>query len=269
MSHQQTARQRQQRQGLSREEQEGLKAQLSTTYSDDILVIARHFGKQPSADAARVLDIDFNGFTIEWDWKESDDAKVRKEEMQFAFREVRGPGSALQEISELAAEAHQALGVRGKPKLAEAIEAMEARNMVDFTFAMPNVLSMVFCIVGLGLLGYLALAENIHPSLVFLTQYVSQTACYYIFGVAIGLHVLEAAIAYMLCHLIKTFQPRQMNTENQVKWTLGCALFGVFCLHGFVTRLRLQFAMADAISAHQQQHQQQQSSGARDNKKNL
>ncbi|KAI8325082.1 hypothetical protein GQ54DRAFT_295719 [Martensiomyces pterosporus] len=236
------------RAGLTQADQEQLKKRLNTSYSAEVLNIARHFGNQPNASSARVLDIDTNGITIEWDFAPSSD-KPQTEEMQFAFREVSGPASALQEVSDLASEAYQALGLSDKPQLTRDREAMEARHMVDFTFTIPNPLGMLAIVLGLSLTGYLAYAQNVHPSLSFIKEHVaSQGTCYYILAAATGLHIFEACAVYAMCHLIKVFQPRQMDTANQIKWTVGCALFGILCLHDFISRIRRQFALADAIN---------------------
>lgn len=242
----QTVRQRQKRDPLSDQEQDRLQAKLNTAYASDILSIARHFGGQPKATSAQIIDIDSKGITLEWEWTE--DKRQKTGEMQFAFRSPSGAGSVLKEISELAAESHQALGISDKPKLAKDKEALDAKNMVDFTFRPPSIAIMAGILVLLLLNGYLALVDEIHPALQFIRDYfVSQNTCYYIFVGCLGIHCFEAFLAFSVCHLIKTFQPQQMTTENQVKWTVGGALFGLFCLHDFLTRLRRQFALADAM----------------------
>ncbi|KAJ1646023.1 hypothetical protein LPJ64_002446 [Coemansia asiatica] len=242
-------RQRQKMSQQAAQEQEKLKSRLNSIYSEDILNIARHFGNRREATAAQVTDIDNKGITIQWQWEEKKDSgKKSTDEMQFAFREAITAGSAIQEISDLASEANKALGLETKPQLTKDKEALEARTLVSFAFRPPRIQVMASVLFGLVLLGYMAFTEHVHPSLAFIRRYIiSQTTCYYIFVIAIGAHILEALAVFSVCQLIKTFQPRQMTTEMQVKWTIGGALFGIFCLHDFMARIMRQFAIADSM----------------------
>ncbi|KAJ2725968.1 hypothetical protein GGI07_000896 [Coemansia sp. Benny D115] len=246
---QQQIKQRQRFSQLKAEEEQKLKLRLNAIYSNDILNIARHFGNRPEATSAQVIDIDDKGITIEWKWNDSDsdNKSSSTEEMQFAFRESTSPGSALQEISDLACEAHRALGITEKPQLTRDKEAVESRILVSFEFAPPSIPTMAAVLFALVLLGYLAFSEEVHPSLQFIRGLVSQSVCYYIFVFALGIHVVESLIVCGVCQLIKTFQPRQMSTANQIKWTIGGVLFGMFCLHNFVSRILRQFAVAESI----------------------
>ncbi|KAJ1870083.1 hypothetical protein LPJ57_005413 [Coemansia sp. RSA 486] len=230
------------------QEQEKLKEQLNLIYSEDILNIARHFGNKREATAAQVTDIDNKAITIQWEWTEKG-GKKSTDEMQFAFREAASAGSAIQEISDLASEAHKALGVATKPQLTKDKEALEARTLVNFAFKPPSVVVMVAVLFGLFATGYLAFVEDLHPPLGFVRSYVSRLTCYYFFVIVIGLHVLEALAVFSVCQLIKTFQPRQMTTETQIKWTIGGALFGMFCLHEFIARIMRQFDIAENMKA--------------------
>ncbi|KAJ1894901.1 hypothetical protein LPJ66_004912 [Kickxella alabastrina] len=244
---QQILRQRQKLNEIKAQEQEKLKSRLNSIYATDILNIARHFGNQPKAITARVIDIDDKGISIEWEWKDVDSEKTKSEDMQFAFREGASSSSALQEISDLASEATKALGINEKPQLTRDKEALDARTLVDFEFAAPSVATMVTVLLALALTGYMAYVEDVHPSLKFIRKFVSMAVAYYIFVFAAGIHLLEALSVCAICQLVKTFQPRQMSTESQIKWTIGSALFGVFCMHDFVSRIMRQFALADSM----------------------
>ncbi|KAJ1993257.1 hypothetical protein GGI25_005070 [Coemansia spiralis] len=229
-------------------DQERLKERLNTTYADDILIIARYFGDSLQATSAHVIDIDSQGVVIEW---KSEDAKTSKqltEEMRFAFRGPSGPGAALQEISDLASEASKALGLTEKPRLTKDREAVEARTLVSFEFKLPSVQMMVAVISSMSLLGYLALVDDIHPALKFFRYLVSQDTCHYMFVCAIILHLFEAFVVYIVCQLIKIFQPRQMSTKTQIQWTIGGLFFGLFSLHEFIKKLKRQFALADSMN---------------------
>ncbi|PIA13907.1 hypothetical protein COEREDRAFT_83099 [Coemansia reversa NRRL 1564] len=246
---QQQAKTRQRRNVLSATESEKLKVQLNTNYSDDLLRIAKYFGKQPKAYDARVIDIDNNGVTIEWEWidKNSETSNRQIEDMQFALRDFSGTSSVLQEISDLASEASTALGESQKPKLTRDKEALDAKNLVDFTFVPPGILSIIGVMMGIALLTYMSFISDVHPTLQFIRKLISQDACYYVFVAVMVIHFVEACVTYAACELIKTFQPRQMTTETQIKWTIGGLLFGVFCLHAFVSKLMRQFALAEAM----------------------
>ncbi|KAJ1863729.1 hypothetical protein LPJ73_000453 [Coemansia sp. RSA 2703] len=231
------------------QEQEKLKGKLNTLYTADILSIARHFGNKPQATAARVTDIDNKGITIEWDWENNVGGKKSTDEMQFAFRDGASPGAAIMEISDLALEANKALGIDTKPQLTRDKEALEARTLVNFAFTPPSIPVMLSVLLGLSLAGYLGYVQDIHPSLHFIRALVSQSTCYYIFIMATGVHLLEALAVFAVCQLIKTFQPRQMSTKMQMQWTIGGALFGIFCLNKFISKILRQFAIADAMKA--------------------
>ncbi|KAJ2806733.1 hypothetical protein H4R20_001571 [Coemansia guatemalensis] len=259
----QAANARQRRNVLSATDGEKLRAQLNTNYKDDLLRIAQHFGKQPRACDARVLDIDSSGVTIEWEWTdtESDTGKRHTEDMQFALRDFSGTGSVLQEISDLASEASAALGVSQKPKLTRDKEALDAKNLVDFNFVAPGILSVVGVAMGITMLAYMSFISDVHPALQFTRRLVSQDACYYVFVAVVIIHFVEACVTCAACELIKTFQPRQMTTETQIKWTVGGLLFGGFCLHVFVSKLLRQFALAEAMpgpEGSRRPHQQMQ-----------
>ncbi|KAJ2081871.1 hypothetical protein H4R24_002028 [Coemansia sp. RSA 988] len=259
----QAANARQRRNVLDATNAEKLRARINTNYKDDLLKIAQHFGKQPRACDARVMDIDSNGVTIEWEWtdKDSETDKRQIEDMQFAFRNFSGTSSVLQEISDLANEASAALGVSQKPKLTRDKEALDAKNLVDFTFVAPGILSMVGVVMGVALLAYMALISDVHPNLQFIRRLVSQDACYYVLVAVIVIHFVEACVACAACELIKTFQPRQMTTGTQIKWTVGGLLFGIFCLHVFISKLMRQFALAESMpgpDSSRRSHQQMQ-----------
>ncbi|KAJ2607948.1 hypothetical protein H4S08_004638 [Coemansia sp. RSA 1365] len=244
---QQQAKTRQRRNVLSATDSEKLKVQLNTNYRDDILRIAQYFAKQPKAYDARVIDIDSNGVTIEWEWSDKGSEKRQIEDMQFALRDFSGTSSVLQEISDLASEASTALGEVQKPKLTRDKEALDAKNLVDFTFVSPGFLSIVGVTGGIALLTYMSFIADVHPALQFIRKIISQDACYYVFVAVVVIHFVEACVTYAACELIKTFQPRQMSTETQIKWTVGGLLFGLFCLHVFVSKLMRQFALAEAM----------------------
>ncbi|KAJ2032236.1 hypothetical protein IWW57_000325 [Coemansia sp. S610] len=243
---QQQARQRQKRDLLSSEDQERLKERLNASYSADVLNIARHFGSRPLATTARVLDIDINGITIGWQWADATKRKSAKDEMQFAFREITGPGSVLNEVSSLAIEAHKALGLAGEPQLTKDKRDVDAKNLVDFTFRLPGALTMASIVFGLWLLAYMALVNNVHPRLRFIRHWVSQDTCYHLFVWALIVHALEAGAVYAFCYLLRVIQPQQMNANLQLKWTLGVGLFGIACLHDFAKRVSRQFALVGA-----------------------
>ncbi|KAJ2101689.1 hypothetical protein GGI09_001631 [Coemansia sp. S100] len=243
---QQQARQRQKRDILSSEDQERLKERLNTSYSADILTIARHFGSRPLATTACVTDIDSNGITIEWQWADATKRKSATDEMQFAMRDITGPSSVLHEVSNLAIEAHKALGLAGEPQLTKDKREVDAKNLVDFTFRLPSPLNMASIAFGVGLLTYMALVNNVHPRLRFIRHWVSQDTCYHLFVWALIVHALEAGAVYAFCYLLKVIQPQQMDTKTQLKWTLGVALFGLGCLHDFAKRVSRQFALVGA-----------------------
>ncbi|KAJ2865884.1 hypothetical protein GGI22_001412 [Coemansia erecta] len=237
----QQQQQQQQRSPLNSNDQERIKNWLNTVYANDVLRIVQHFGDCPTATAARTLDIDSNGVTVAWKSKEGED-----QEMQFAFREPSGAGSALQEISDLANDASKALGLTETPQIVKDVDTLNKRTLVNFAFVLPSVPIMAAIAFGLTMLGYLALVEDIHPSLRFTRSLVSQGTWYFILVTTGVVHILEAMLTFVVCQLIKTFQPRQMSTHTQIQWTAGAALFGVFCLHNFITKLRRQFALADS-----------------------
>ncbi|KAJ1773009.1 hypothetical protein LPJ74_000960 [Coemansia sp. RSA 1843] len=239
---QQRQQQQQQQQQLNDNDQERIRTWLSTVYADDVLRIVQHFGDCPSATDVRVLDVDANGVTVAWKSKEEE-----KQEMQFAFRQPSGAGSVLQEISDLASDASKALGLTETPQIAKDIETLNARTLVNFAFVLPSLTVMVAIVFGVSMVGYLALVEDIHPWLEFTRSVVSQGTWYFILVVTAAIHALEALLTFVVCQLIKTFQPRQMNTKMQIQWTAGSALFGIFCLHRFITKLRRQFELADSM----------------------
>ncbi|KAJ2746347.1 hypothetical protein GGI20_001407 [Coemansia sp. BCRC 34301] len=244
MPQQQQVRQRQKRDPLSVEDQTRLKDRLNASYSADILNIARHFGTRPLATSARVTDIDSSGITIEWQWADASTRKSATDDMQFAFRELTGPSSVLHEVSNLALEAHKALGLAHEPQLTKDKREIDAKNLVDFTFRLPSVPAMASILFGIWLLAYMALVTNVHPSLAFIRAFVSQDTCYHLLVWALIVHALEAGAVYAFCYLLKIIQPQQMNTETQAKWTLGVAMFGLACLHDFAQRVARQFAIA-------------------------
>ncbi|KAJ1952770.1 hypothetical protein EC988_003373 [Linderina pennispora] len=240
MSQQQT-KQRRQKGRFSPEDEARLIARLDGTYNDELLALARHFGGQLQATRAHVKDIDVHGLTVEWE------TEGKREEMQFAFREVTGPASAMEEINELATEALQALGVTEPSQLARDRAQLQSQHLVDFSFRLPGVPLMAAVLLGMGLQGYLGLVAEVHPMVSFFRVVLPQMWSYYIFVVACGLHVFEGLACCALCQLIKLFQPKQMSTREQLKWTVGVTLFGLGCFHDFLSRLRRQFALADAI----------------------
>ncbi|KAJ2352833.1 hypothetical protein IWW50_003943 [Coemansia erecta] len=249
----QQQQQQQQQPVLSPSDRDKLKTKLNTTYADDILCIAQHFGNQRSATRARVTDIDTNGITIEWEYSDTGDnnrssseaSAKRVEEMQFAVREFDGAGSVVQEVSDLATEASAALGRQQRPRLARDKEMLDQRTLVSFAFVRPGMVTMALVIAGLATLGYLAFVDTVeHPILQAIRAVVSRDACYYVLVAVAGIHFLEACA---VCQLIKTFQPRQMDTRTQVKWTVGGAVFGLFCLHTFISKILRQFALAEAM----------------------
>ncbi|KAJ1936880.1 hypothetical protein FBU59_004918, partial [Linderina macrospora] len=240
-------KQRQQKGRFSPEDHERVISRLNGTYNEEILSLAKHFGGQPKATKAKVLDIDVHGVTVEWEYEATEGGSVQREEMQFAFREVTGPASAMEEINELANEAMTALGVTGKSKLARDREALQSKHLVDFSFKLPSVPLMVAVLSGMGLQAYLGYVEDVHPSVQFFRSFMPQIWSYYIFVAAAGVHFIEAFACFALCYLIKLFQPKQMSTSEQIKWTVGVLLFGLGCFHDFLSRLRKQFALADAI----------------------
>ncbi|KAJ1649463.1 hypothetical protein GGF38_006105, partial [Coemansia sp. RSA 25] len=242
----QQARQRQKRDPLSAEDQEKLKDRLNASYSADILNIGRHFGSRPLATSARVTDIDSNGITIEWQWADASSRKSATDEMQFTFRDVTGPSSVLQEVSNLALEAHKALGLSHEPHLTRDKREIDAKSLVDFTFRLPGIPAMASILFGLWLLAYMALVADVHPNLRFIRNFVSQNTCYHLLVWALIVHALEAGAVYAFCYLLKVIQPQQMNSELQMKWTLGVALFGLGCLHDFAKRVSRQFVLAGA-----------------------
>ncbi|KAJ1726268.1 hypothetical protein LPJ61_005303 [Coemansia biformis] len=251
MTHQQTRR-REQHGALSTADCARLKARLNEAYAEDILGIAQHFGKQPLATAARVAEVDTNGVRIEWEWAAggSDGGPQRRqtEEMQFAIRGVSGPASVLKEVSDLAAEAAAALGTgRRTATLATDQAALGARGLVDLAFVPPSPLTMVGVAVALAALWHVALVDDVHPALRFVRAVASKDACYFILVGVVCVHLIEALAACAVCQLIKTFQPHQMSTATQLQWTVGGALFGVFCLHALAKKIARQLALADAL----------------------
>ncbi|KAJ2324575.1 hypothetical protein GGH92_010652, partial [Coemansia sp. RSA 2673] len=142
--------------------------------------------------------------------------------------------------------AHRALGLPNEPQLTVDKKEVDAKSLVDFSFKLPGVLPMAGVLLGLCLVGYLALVSEVHPGLVFMRRLISQTTCYHILVTTLIVHALEAGAVYAFCYLLKTIQPQQMNTENQIKWTIGGAVFGIFCLHDFISRVRRQFMLAGA-----------------------
>ncbi|KAJ2163046.1 hypothetical protein GGF46_000232 [Coemansia sp. RSA 552] len=243
------ARQRQPRAALSDANRDQLKTQLNKTYAEDILSIARHFGGQSLADRAQVVDIDSNGITIEWEWPADaqGSGKRQTEDMQFAFRDFSGPGSVVQEVSDLAAEASQALGQTKQPRLVRDKEALDAKTLVSFEFVMPSPAVAVPVLTSIAVLIHLALAQTVHPALQFLTAVCSQRTYYFIFVACLVIHIFEACAVWAVCQLIKTFQPRQMSTATQLKWTAGGLTLGAFCLHSFMRSLLRQFALAESM----------------------
>ncbi|KAJ1843206.1 hypothetical protein LPJ70_003489 [Coemansia sp. RSA 2708] len=237
---------RQRRPVLSSSDRDALKSRLNDSYAGDLLSIARHFGGQPAAHQACIQDIDHTGFTLAWEWRE--DGQLQSADMQHVMREFAGPGSVIQEVSELAVEACRELGEE-PPRLARDKQAIDSRRLVDFAFVMPRLPVALLVLAGLVGLGYLALVDDVHPMVRFTRDFVSQTACYYIFVGCLVVHFFEACVVCAVCQLIKTFQPQQMSTGTQAKWTAGGLLFGVFCLHVFAAKIMRQFALADAMPA--------------------
>ncbi|KAJ2852436.1 hypothetical protein IWW36_000323 [Coemansia brasiliensis] len=245
---QQIHRKRPTRAKLSSQDEAKLKAQLNTTYSQDILLIAQHFGNQHAAYKAQITDITSSSLTIEWEYKTN---MVQKDEMQFALRDFEGPLSVIQEVSDLVAEAAAALGKTEESKLVSDKKMLDKKRLVDFSFVLPSVNVMAGVVLGLLLLGYLAFVHKLHPWLQPVRLVVSQSTCYYIFVICIGLHVFEACAVCAVCELIKTFQPQQMSTKTQLQWTVGGVLFGMFCLHTFMAKVARQFALAEGMAARQ------------------
>ncbi|KAJ2827424.1 hypothetical protein GGI24_002653 [Coemansia furcata] len=95
---------------------------------------------------------------------------------------------------------------------------------------------MASIIFGLWLLAYTALVAKMHPRLRFIRNWVSQDTCYHLLVWAIIVHAIEAGAVYAFCYLLKVIQPQQMNTNTQLKWTLGVGVFGLACLHDFAKR---------------------------------
>ncbi|KAJ2553294.1 hypothetical protein EV175_002993 [Coemansia sp. RSA 1933] len=243
--HRQAQEQQQQRSPLDSNDQERIKEWLNTVYADDVLRIVHHFGDCPKATNVRVVDIDANGVTVAW--KSEKLKKGEEQEMQFAFREPSGAGSALQEISELASDASKALGLTDTPLIVKDMETLNQRTLVNFAFVPPSVPIMAAILFGVIMLWYLALVEDIHPALGFTRSLVSQSTCYFILVTTVVVHAVEALLTFVVCQLIKTFQPRQMSLKLQMQWTAGAAMFGIFCLHKFITKLRRQFELADSM----------------------
>ncbi|KAJ2240580.1 hypothetical protein GGI13_007620 [Coemansia sp. RSA 455] len=162
------------------------------------------------------------------------------------MRDITGPSSVLHEVSNLAVEAHKALGLAGEPQLTKDKREVDAKNLVDFTFRLPSPLNMASIAFGVGLLTYMALVNNVHPRLRFIRHWVSQDTCYHLFVWALIVHALEAGAVYAFCYLLKVIQPQQMDTKTQLKWTLGVVLFGLGCLHDFAKRVSRQFALVGA-----------------------
>ncbi|KAJ2694162.1 hypothetical protein H4R19_005939 [Coemansia spiralis] len=258
MAHQQSKR----RSPLSRADCERVKERLNEAYAEDLLVIAQHFGKQPLATAARVADVDSSGVRIEWEWEEpaadasnssSGDAggaagQRQTEEMTFAVRDVSGPGSLLKEVSDLAAEAAAALGKDRR--------APGARGLVDLAFVPPPQLAMVGVALAMAALWHVALVDDVHPALRFVRAVASREACYFVLVGVFCVHLIEALAACAVCQLIKTFQPQQMSTATQIQWTVGGALFGMFCLHTFAKKVARQIALIDAAPSPPQRRAQ-------------
>ncbi|KAJ1751987.1 hypothetical protein LPJ79_001614 [Coemansia sp. RSA 1821] len=228
---------------LSNQDEAKLKTQLNNNYPEDLVLIAQHFGSQPTAYKAQITDITTSSLTIEWEYRTT---RVQKDEMQFALRDFEGPLSVIEEVGDLVAEAALALG-KTNPKLVSDKKMLDQRRLVDFGFVLPSVLVMAGVFLGLGLLGYLAFAPELHPWLQPLRLAVSQSTCYYVFVFCVLVHVLEACVACAVCELIKTFQPQQMSTKTQLQWTVGGALFGMFCLHVFMAKVARQFALVDRM----------------------
>ncbi|KAJ2453727.1 hypothetical protein EV183_002026 [Coemansia sp. RSA 2336] len=227
---------------LTTQDEAKLKAQLNTNYPEDLLLIAQHFGNQPAAYKAQITYITSSSLTIEWEYTTT---RAHKDEMQFALRDFEGPLSVVEEIGDLVAEAALALGKTSK--LASDKKMLDQRRLVDFAFVAPSGLVMLGVLAGMVLLGYLAFARRVHPWLQPLRLVASQSTCYYVFVFCVLTHALEACVACAVCELIKTFQPQQMSTRTQVQWTVGGALFGMFCLHAFMAKVARQFALVDRM----------------------
>ncbi|KAJ2762448.1 hypothetical protein H4S06_000654 [Coemansia sp. BCRC 34490] len=241
----------QQKPALTSSDQQRIKGWLNTVYAADVARIVEHFGNSPSATDIRVVDVDASGVTVAWKAgqkkKKNGKKEEEEEEMQFAVRQPSGAGSVLQEISDLATEATRALGLADTPKITADLASFNKRTLVDFAFVPPSVLVMGGVGIGLASLAHLALAEDVHPLLAIFRSLATQGTWYFVLVLVVVVHLLEAALVFVVCQLIKTFQPRQMNTRTQIQWTLGGAFFGVFCLHRFVVRLKRQFAMAESM----------------------
>ncbi|KAJ2483294.1 hypothetical protein IWW56_000486 [Coemansia sp. RSA 2131] len=234
--------------GLSATDQHKLKTTLNTTYSEDMNMIAQHFGNQRAAQA-RITDIDTHGgVTLEWDVPSNTDGSAT-EDMQFAVRGFDGTSSVVRELGDLATEAIRALS--GSPQreseLSRAQHALDARVLVDFAYVQPSVLAMSFVALGMSALTMLAVSSSTHPLLELVHMFVSQSTCYYVLVGVIIVHFLEACVVCAVCQLVKTFQPRQMDTRTQMQWTVGGALFGLFCLHEFASKIMRQFALAESM----------------------
>ncbi|KAJ1763825.1 hypothetical protein LPJ69_002223 [Coemansia sp. RSA 1752] len=243
---QQRMRQRQQP-GLSPTDQHKLKTTLNTTYADDMTLIAQHFGN-PHATRARITDIDAHGgVTLEWETSSTDGSAT--EDMQFAVRGFDGTSSVVRELGDLATEAMCAISQNPSSvsQLSRAQHALDARVLVDFAYVQPSILVMSLVAIGMSALTMLAVSSSSHPLLKFVHMFVSQSTCYYVLVGVIIVHFLEACVVCAVCQLVKTFQPRQMDTRTQVQWTVGGALFGLFCLHAFASKIMRQFALAESM----------------------
>ncbi|KAJ2503701.1 hypothetical protein GGH96_000041 [Coemansia sp. RSA 1972] len=242
---QQRMRQRQQQQpGLSPADQHKLQTTLNTTYSADLSMIAQHFGS-PQATHARITDIDAHGgITLEWNTTDG-----VTEDMQFAVRGFDGTSSVVRELGDLATEATRAISQNPQSvsELSRAQSALDARVLVDFAYVQPSLLAMSFVALGMSALVTLAVSTSSHPLLKFTRLFVSQSTCYYLLVGVVIIHFLEACVVCGVCQLVKTLQPRQMDTKTQVQWTVGGALFGLFCLHAFVSKIMRQFALAESM----------------------
>ncbi|KAJ2778472.1 hypothetical protein H4R18_004570 [Coemansia javaensis] len=249
MSRQRQRAQQAQRRAEKQEQEEGyarLKGQLNAAYSADVLDIARHFGAQPLADAARVVDIDGSGMRVEWSWAGAAGERLT-DETTFMFRAVDGVGAALHEVSALAAKAASALGRTEKPRLVGDREALAARTLVDFAFVPPPAPAVLAVGAGLAALWHVATADAVVPALAFARAVASRDTWHYALVAVVGLHAIEALAACAVCQLIKTFQPRQMTTATQLQWTVGGALFGMVCLHALVKKVARQLALVGAM----------------------